>query len=87
MLIDLAENQGVTIFISSRILGEISKFCTKIGIIHNGKLVQEFNANKLNSLCEKNLLIQTKDLKSAHSIIIENGFANCKINDNTINCF
>ena len=66
MLIDLAENQGVTIFISSHILGEISKFCTRIGIIHNGKLVQEFNANKLNSLCEKNLLIQTKDLKAAH---------------------
>ena len=84
MLIDLAENQGVTIFISSHILGEISKFCTRIGIIHNGKLVQEFNANKLNSLCEKNLLIQTKDLKAAHSIIVENGFPNCKINDNTI---
>ena len=38
---DLAINHGVTIFISSHILGEISRLATRIGIIHQGKMVQE----------------------------------------------
>ncbi len=36
LLIDLAETHGVTIFISSHILGEISRLATRIGIIHEG---------------------------------------------------
>ncbi len=39
MLHDLAFNKGTTIFISSHILGEISKFATRIGIIHEGLLI------------------------------------------------
>jgi ABC-2 type transport system ATP-binding protein len=41
MLTDLSQNQGTTIFLSSHILGEISKFATRIGIIHNGILIEE----------------------------------------------
>jgi ABC-2 type transport system ATP-binding protein len=37
MLCDLTVNNGVTIFISSHILSEISRFATRIGIIHEGK--------------------------------------------------
>jgi ABC-2 type transport system ATP-binding protein len=37
MLKELSRN-GTTIFISSHILGELSKLVTKIGIIHKGKL-------------------------------------------------
>jgi ABC-2 type transport system ATP-binding protein len=41
LLADLALNNGVTVFISSHILGEISKFATRIGIIHEGMLIHE----------------------------------------------
>jgi ABC-2 type transport system ATP-binding protein len=41
LLEDLAANSGVTVFISSHILGEISKLATRIGIIHEGKLIHE----------------------------------------------
>ena len=36
LLTDLAGKHGVTIFISSHILGEISRLATRIGIIHEG---------------------------------------------------
>jgi ABC-2 type transport system ATP-binding protein len=84
MLIDLATNQGVTIFISSHILGEISKFATRIGIIHEGKLIQEVYTNQLEKLCRKRLLIKANDLKKAHSILIQSGYTLCEIKDDII---
>ena len=84
MLNDLAVNHDVSIFISSHILGEISRFATRIGIIHEGKMVEEINANQLDSLCQKQLLIQAKDLKTAQTIILQKGFNNIKIEGNTI---
>ncbi|MCF8379318.1 MAG: ABC transporter ATP-binding protein [Bacteroidales bacterium] len=84
MLNDLAENHDVSIFISSHILGEISRFATRIGIIHEGRLVEEIDAGQLESLCKKQLLIRTKDLRAAHEIIVKNGFKNSKIENETI---
>jgi ABC-2 type transport system ATP-binding protein len=76
MLSDLAANHGVTIFISSHILGEISRFATRIGIIHQGKMVQEIDADQLENLCKKQLLIGAKDMDLARKIILQNGFSN-----------
>ena len=61
LLIDLATNRGVTIFISSHILEEISKIATRIGILHVGKLLQELDATELNRLRKKRLLLNTRD--------------------------
>ncbi|MGA2507824.1 MAG: ABC transporter ATP-binding protein [Chitinispirillaceae bacterium] len=61
LLSDLAANHGVTVFISSHILGEISKLATRIGIIHNGMLLQELDAGQLNGLRKKRLLINARD--------------------------
>ncbi|MBP7496349.1 MAG: ABC transporter ATP-binding protein [Bacteroidales bacterium] len=75
MLSDLAENHGVTIFISSHILGEISRFATRIGIIHEGKLIQEIDAKQLDIHCRKRLLINTNDIKAAYSILSQKGYS------------
>jgi len=74
MLSDLAINHGVTVFISSHILGEISRFATRIGIIHEGKLIQEVDTNQLEKLSRKRLLINAKDIKAAVSILLQNGY-------------
>jgi len=74
MLCDLALNRSVTIFISSHILGEISKFATRIGIIHQGKLIQEFDSNQLDILCKKRLLVNANDIEMAHSILSKKGY-------------
>jgi ABC-2 type transport system ATP-binding protein len=72
LLLDLANNHGVTIFISSHILGEISKFSTRVGIIHDGSLIQEINTPQLELLCQKSLQISTRNNKMAKSILLKN---------------
>jgi len=79
MLCDMAINHGVTIFISSHILGEISKFATRIGIIHQGKLIQEFDSSQLDILCKKILLVKANDIEMAKSVLSEKGY-DVKIN-------
>jgi len=74
MLNDLSNNHGITIFISSHILGEISKFATRIGIIHEGELIQELNTGQLEKLCRKNLLINANDVEKARSILTQRGY-------------
>ena len=73
MLSDLAKNHGVTIFISSHILGEISRYATRIGIIHNGVLIQELNTNELEQLCQKRLKVNTGNNNHARSVLQQNG--------------
>ncbi len=71
MLIDLAKNSGVTIFISSHILSEIAKIATRIGIIHQGFLIEEFETKELNYRCKKQLIVKTKNLKQSVEILKE----------------
>ncbi len=75
LLIDLAKNQGVTIFISSHILDEISRFATRIGIIHNGALIQELDTRQLENLCQKRLRVNTKNNRLAMSVLQQNSIA------------
>ena len=75
LLTDLAENHGVTIFISSHILGEISRFATRIGIIHEGRLIREVTADQLEGLCRKRLLVSAGDLQAARFVLEQKGYA------------
>jgi len=75
MFRDLALNHGVTIFISSHILGEISRLATRIGIIHRGRIVQEINTDQLKHLLRKRLLVDARDQKAAQAILTKEGYA------------
>ena len=74
---DLAAHHGVTIFISSHILGEISKFVTRIGIIHEGCLMQEINADDLEHLLQKRLVVGASDKEAVRSQLINSGYYVC----------
>jgi len=74
MLKNLAVNQGVTIFISSHILGEISKFATRIGIIHEGALIHESPVHEMESLRKNCLEVRTKDLNGAGNLLVGKGY-------------
>jgi ABC-2 type transport system ATP-binding protein len=65
MLSNLAKTKGVTIFVSSHILGEISKFATRIGIIHEGVLIHESSSGEMETLRKNCLQVRTKDLQGA----------------------
>lgn len=73
LLIDLAKNQGVTVFLSSHILGEVSKFATRIGIIHQGVLIQELNNHELEILCHKRLQVNTGNNHQALQVLGQQG--------------
>ena len=75
LLCDLAFNKGVTVFISSHILGEISRFATRIGIIHEGRLVQESDAGQLDKYRKKCLQVNTLNNDGVKSILSEKGYA------------
>lgn len=74
LLKDLAANMGITILISSHLLGEISKTASRIGIIHQGKLISEFNAHDFENLRQKMVLIEATDNNRAKSILLNNGY-------------
>jgi ABC-2 type transport system ATP-binding protein len=74
LIIDLAKNHGVTIFISSHILGEISRFATRIGIIHEGHMIRESEVDELKSSRYRALYIDTLDNEKASESLIHLGY-------------
>lgn len=52
-----ATEQGVTVFLSSHILGEVSLLADRIGIIHHGQLIQEMDAAKLEANRQQHLTL------------------------------
>ncbi len=76
---DLVKNHNTTIFLSSHILSEISKVATRIGIVHNGKLIKEINTNELEHQIIKKLCVNTSDNHKALQILNERKF-NASIN-------
>lgn len=73
LLQHLALNENKTIFISSHLLGEVAKTAAKIGIIHEGQLVQELEAPQLNRLLKQRLLLDARQKDLAISILAEAG--------------
>jgi ABC-2 type transport system ATP-binding protein len=75
LLRDMAFNRGVTVFISSHILGEISRFATRIGIIHEGRMIQETDTDQLDHFRYRSLHIHTKDDDGARNALTNGGYA------------
>lgn len=53
LLLKMNKEKGVTILISSHILGELSKIATHYGIIRDGALIEEFEASELQDRCRR----------------------------------
>lgn len=75
LLMNLAHSYGVTIFISSHILGEVSKFASRIGIIHQGKLMQEVKSSELLSLLNRKLIVNAKDKDKLELVLKQEGYS------------
>jgi ABC-2 type transport system ATP-binding protein len=75
LLLELAHEQGITIFMSSHILTEVDRLATRIGIIHKGQLIEELDANKLEQLRSKYLVIKTRDLHAARNALEHAGYS------------
>lgn len=74
LLLDLVREQGVTVFMSSHILGEVARLAHRIGIIHRGRLMQELDVLELERNRRRRLVIQTRDCEAAQSVLVNAGF-------------
>lgn len=68
-------DKGVTVFISSHILEEMSKLASRIGIIHQGVLLQEISVEEFEELRAKKLYLGVRgNPELAKQKLIEAGF-------------
>jgi ABC-2 type transport system ATP-binding protein len=74
LLASLAHEQGVTVFMSSHILTEVDRRASRIGIIHEGRLIEELEAEQLEQLRSRRLEIEARDLDTAQSTLAGAGF-------------
>jgi ABC-2 type transport system ATP-binding protein len=75
LLTNLAREQGVTIFMSSHILGEVARLAQRIGIIHDGRLIQELDVAELERNRQQRLLIRARNGRAARSVLDNAGFS------------
>ena len=68
-LIELNRQDGVTILISSHILGELSKVATHYGIIRGGTLIKEMKANEMSEECRDFVFLKTGNDMQAVAIL------------------
>lgn len=69
LLKKLNQEYGVTILISSHVLGELQLVATHYGIIHNGKLMEEITAKALEEKCQSYLLLKVDNPNLAVAVL------------------
>jgi ABC-2 type transport system ATP-binding protein len=70
-LLTLNQEEGVTILISSHILGELSKIATHYGIIKNGTLIREINASQMSEECRSFVFVKVENNTAAMDALLQ----------------
>ena len=65
IIVDITQNLGCTVLISSHILGELEKIATHYGIIRQGKLIQEMSAQEMDARSRVFVSLKTNDMQGA----------------------
>lgn len=69
VIANLHRDRGVTIFISSHILGELSKIATHYGIIKDGELIEQTSAEELANKRKDYLTVKVEDAQKAAQLL------------------
>lgn len=70
----LAHDDGVTVFMSSHILGEVARLADRVGVIHAGRLIRELDAAALEGERRRHLVTAARDLEAARQVLRAHGF-------------
>jgi ABC-2 type transport system ATP-binding protein len=84
LLLELTRKQGVTIFMSSHILAEVSRLARRIGIIHNGRLLQEMSIDELERNRRRRILVQVHNVQADQQVLTRKGHPVNILSDNFI---
>ena len=69
LLLGLNRNRGLTILVSSHILGELSKIATRYGIIQQGRMVEQITAGELAQKCTDYLHLRAEQPQKAAALL------------------
>ena len=86
ILVDVTQNYGCTVHISSHILGELEKIATHYGIIRQGKMIMELSAEEMDGRAQVFVSLKTKDMIGAKKVL-EEKFADVRKEDEYIRVY
>lgn len=69
LILKLNREHGITVLISSHILGELSKLATHYGFIEKGHIVKEISADELEAVCRKCVKVEVSDTKALTRVL------------------
>jgi ABC-2 type transport system ATP-binding protein len=67
--------RGVTVFMCSHILAEVDRLATRIGIVHEGRLIEELDSGALEAFRDLRLEVGARQLDAAAAALEAAGFA------------
>ena len=63
LILKLNRERGITVLISSHILGELSKLATYYGFVDGGRMIRELSADELEAECGKRVTAEVSDVR------------------------
>ncbi len=84
LLLRLTRQEGVTVFMSSHILAEVSRLADRIGIIHAGRLLQEMDVADLERNRRRRLLVRVYNCEAAQRVLSAAGHQGEILPDGTL---
>lgn len=84
LLLELTREQGVTVFLASHILAEVARLARRVGILHQGQLLQELEIDALERKRRRRLLLQARDLEAARQALANAGRPADVLGDGTL---
>ncbi len=72
IIVKLNKEKNITFLISSHLLDELSKIVTRYGIINDGELIEEIQADELKEKCKNKLVIECDNKEKAKELISKN---------------
>ncbi len=85
LLRNLSQNEGMTVLVSSHILGEMQQMCDRVGIINHGQMVTVKTVDELTGMSQTSgkasLLLRTGDNAKSAEVLVEAGIENHEESD------
>ena len=69
ILVDLTQNHGCTVLISSHILGELEKIATHYGIIRGGRMIKEMTAEEQDAGCRTYVALKAGNMERTRNLL------------------
>jgi len=84
LLQSMVRQHNVTVFMSSHILAEVARLADRIGIIHEGRLIQELNISELERDRKRLLVLAVRQLAFARTALEVAGYTPLLLADGAI---